>query len=71
MINLLNPDDRKALEEKIKDDINSWCEEKYFTGHRDHLGASIMGHAAKTNGFAVKTYCQDGVLHVWKEAKPS
>ena len=34
-------------------------------------GASVLAHAAKANGFAVKTYCQDGVLHVWKEAKPS
>mgnify|MGYP001617757970 FL=1 len=43
MLNLSLAPDREALEKLIKDDINSWCEKEYLQGHRDHLGASLMG----------------------------
>jgi hypothetical protein len=41
--NLNNPEDRKKLAETIKSDIDKWCSDKYNTGHREHLGASVMG----------------------------
>ena len=41
--NLNNPEDRKKLAETIKSDIDQYCSDKYNTGHREHLGASIMG----------------------------
>lgn len=42
-LNLSNPKDREALEELIADDINSFCETHYDSGHRNHLGASEVG----------------------------
>lgn len=45
MINLTNPEDRKQLSNQIEASINQWCADKYNSGHRDHLGASIMGEA--------------------------
>mgnify|MGYP001575766625 CR=1 FL=1 len=29
-----------------------------------------MRHKAVRHGFIVKTYCENGMLNVWKEAKP-
>jgi hypothetical protein len=43
MINLENSEDRKKLAAQIKQDINEYCANKYNTGHREHLGASVMG----------------------------
>lgn len=45
MINLQLPEDRKTLSAEIEHDINIWCKNKYNTGHRKHLGASVMGEA--------------------------
>ncbi len=45
MINLANPEDRKQLSNQIEASINQWCADTYNEGHRDHLGASIMGEA--------------------------
>ena len=42
-INLSNPEDRKQLAAQIKQDINDHCANEYNKGHRDHLGASVMG----------------------------
>lgn len=42
-LNLSNPDDRKTLSQQIRDDIEEYCETLYATGHRKHLGASLMG----------------------------
>lgn len=43
MISLENPEDRKKLANKIKEDIDAYCKQKYNEGHRKHLGASVMG----------------------------
>jgi hypothetical protein len=43
MINLENQGDRWQLAAQIKQDINEYCAIKYNTGHREHLGASVMG----------------------------
>jgi hypothetical protein len=45
MIDLNIAENRKQLSEQIEADINKWCSDKYNTGHRDHLGASMMGEA--------------------------
>ena len=42
-INLENPENRKKLAAQIKQEINEYCADKYNTGHREHLGASVMG----------------------------
>src|SRR5712675_2300532 len=44
-MNLNNPENRKSLSDQIESDINKWCADKYNAGHRDHLGASVMGEA--------------------------
>lgn len=43
MLDLSLDDDRKALADLIKSDIDEFCIKKYGSEHRDHLGASIMG----------------------------
>jgi hypothetical protein len=43
MINLNISENRKQLSKQIKADIDQWCADKYNTGHRKHLGASVMG----------------------------
>lgn len=43
MLNLENSKDRDALAERIKNDINAFCETYYEQGHRNHLGASELG----------------------------
>ncbi len=45
MINLANGEERKRLSAKIKADIDKWCADEYNEGHRNHLGASLMGEA--------------------------
>jgi hypothetical protein len=45
MMNLSKPEDRKALFLKIKEDIDNYCADKYSEGHRNHLGASVMGES--------------------------
>lgn len=42
-LNLTNPADREKLEDLISDDLNSFCQELYENGHRNHLGASELG----------------------------
>ena len=42
-MNLSNSKDRKSLSTQIKADIDQWCADKYNDGHRNHLGASLMG----------------------------
>jgi len=44
-IDLNDAEQREALEARILNDINLYCEEKYNEGFRNHLGASIMGEA--------------------------
>jgi len=45
MINLNISENRKLYAQHIKDDIDRWCADKYYSGHRNHLGASEMGEA--------------------------
>ena len=44
MIDLNSPLERKALANKIKADIDNYCATTYDSGHREHLGASLIGH---------------------------
>lgn len=44
MVNLLHPHERKALAAQIKADIDEFCRIEYNDGHRNHLGASLIGH---------------------------
>src|ERR1035437_7556429 len=44
MINLNVSTDRDRLAQLIQDDINSFCETFYESGHRNHLGASELGN---------------------------
>lgn len=43
MLDLSNPENCKALASRIKEDIDTYCKESMFEGHRNHLGASLMG----------------------------
>lgn len=39
----MTPDDRKALAARISTEIDTYCATAYNDGHRNHLGASIIG----------------------------
>lgn len=41
------PGARKALAKRIAEDIDAWCQEEYDDGHRNHLGASLVGHECR------------------------
>lgn len=43
MLDLSKQSDRETLEELIAEDINLFCETYYEQGHRNHLGASMLG----------------------------
>lgn len=43
MLDLSNPNDRKILSNQILSDIDKHCVDTYQEGHRNHLGASLMG----------------------------
>lgn len=43
----LSPQTRKAISERIKDDIDKWCVDNLTEEHRNHLGASVIGHDCK------------------------
>ena len=47
MIDLTSPGTTKALAKRISDDIDECCVEMYDDGHRNHLGASLIGHECK------------------------
>ena len=78
MINLENKDDREKLEELIENDIDQFCSDFYFEGHRKHLGASIMGEACSRKLFYifrwVKNIKHEGrvqrIFNVGNEAEP-
>lgn len=44
MSDLSNKDFREQLEDRIKNDIDEWCQKEFQGEPREHLGASIMGH---------------------------
>lgn len=44
MSELLYPHERQAISKQIKDAINQYCADTYDDGHRNHLGASLIGH---------------------------
>jgi len=78
VINLSLKDDRNTLAARIKSDINEYCEKTYNDGHRDHLGASIMGEACNRKLWYtfrwVKEEIHDGrmqrLFQVGKDAEP-
>lgn len=79
MINLSSKDDREKLEEKIEDDINTFCVSLYDDGeHRNHLGASIIGNPCSRQLWYTFRWCKrqtfDGRMHrlfnVGHEAEP-
>lgn len=41
--NLADAIDRKRLADRIRDDIDDYCQRTYDDGHRTHLGASLIG----------------------------
>lgn len=43
MTRLLFPHEREAIAKQIKDAINEYCRVTYDDGHRNHLGASLIG----------------------------
>lgn len=43
VLNLQSAANRKLLAEQISMDIDQWCSDKWNNGHRNHLGASIIG----------------------------
>lgn len=47
MTDLNAPGVAKAIARKIKDDIDAYCKAAYDGGHRDHLGASLIGDPCK------------------------
>lgn len=44
MIDLTQPGQCKALADRIKSDIDAYCQKAYDDGPRTHLGASLIGH---------------------------
>lgn len=40
---LIHPHEREAISNQIKADINEYCRVTYDDGHRNHLGASLVG----------------------------
>lgn len=40
---------QRALAQRVKDDINAYCVERFTDEHRTHLGASVIGHACSRN----------------------
>ena len=46
-VDLSSPGVAKGLARKLKDDIDSYCANKYDDGQRSHLGASLIGHECK------------------------
>lgn len=57
-MNLQNPYDREALADQIRDDINEYCKSKYYTDHREHLGASILGKPCSRKLFYTFRWCK-------------
>lgn len=53
MRNMSNPNDRKALEAMIKDDIEQYSRDTWLEGHREHLGASVMGDVCSRRLFSI------------------
>jgi len=51
MLDLSQADDRDFLAERIKADIDAYCEKTYTQDHRDHLGASLMGESCSRKLF--------------------
>lgn len=47
MNDLTSPAVRKQLAAQIKADIDDYCATAYDSGHRTHLGASLIGHVCK------------------------
>lgn len=47
MPDLNAPGVAKAIARKIKEDIDGYCQKTYDGGHRDHLGASLIGDPCK------------------------
>ena len=42
-MDITGPGRQKAIAAQLKKEINDWCANKYFDGHRWHLGASMIG----------------------------
>lgn len=42
-VDITKIDDQKRIAESLLIDINDWCEKNYESGHRRHLGGSLIG----------------------------
>jgi hypothetical protein len=58
-MNLSNPNERQTLAAQIKNEINEWCTHKYKSGHREHLGASIMGETCSRKIWYIFRWCKE------------
>lgn len=78
MINLSLQSDRDKLEEIIEADIEAFCTQYYYQGHRKHLGASVMGEACLRKLFYMFRWVKDvkhegriqRIFNVGNEAEP-
>lgn len=59
MINLSIQSDRDKLEKQIETEIDAFCSEHYYDGHRKHLGASIMGEPCSRKLFYMFRWVKD------------
>ena len=50
--------DLSKLTKEIRDGINSYCAHKYQSGHREHLGASVMGESCSRKLFYIFRWCK-------------
>lgn len=57
-MDLTSPTDRAQLEETIIADINAYCVSKFSNGHRDHLGASVLGDPCSRRLFYQFRWCK-------------
>lgn len=54
----LSSDQLRLLNEQIKADIDAYCVEAYDDGHRNHLGASIIGEDCERRLYLTYRHCK-------------
>lgn len=57
MLELNAPGICKALSKRILEDIDEYCVRTYDTGHREHLGASLIGYECKRQLWYTFRWC--------------
>jgi hypothetical protein len=59
---LIHPHEREAIANQIKADINEYTRTKYDDGHREHLGASLIGKPCERHLWYVYRWVRSGVF---------